>query len=25
MVDIAAMDNPEGHTFGQNPHWHEEA
>ena len=25
MADIAAMDNPEGHTFGQNPHWHEEA
>ena len=25
MADIAAMDNPEGYTFGQNPHWHEEA
>lgn len=25
MADIAAMDNPEGHTFDQNPHWHEEA
>nr|WP_241677200.1 aldo/keto reductase [Bifidobacterium jacchi] len=24
MQDIAAMDNPEGYTFGQNPHWHEE-
>ena len=24
MADIAAMDNPEGYTFGQNPHWHEE-
>ena len=25
MADIAAMDNPEGYTFAQNPHWHEEA
>ena len=24
MRDIAAMDNAEGCTFGQNPHWHEE-
>ena len=25
MADIAAMDNPEGYTFAQNPRWHEEA
>ncbi|NEG96935.1 aldo/keto reductase [Bifidobacterium sp. SMB2] len=24
MRDIAAMDNPEGRTFEQDPHWHEE-
>ena len=24
MTAIGAMDNPEGYTFGQNPHWHEE-
>ncbi len=23
--DIAAMDNPEGRSFAQDPHWHEEA
>lgn len=25
MRDIAAMDNPEGRSFAQDPHWHEEA
>lgn len=25
MADIAALDNPEGYTHAQNPHWHEEA
>lgn len=24
-VRIAAMDNPEGRSFAQDPHWHEEA
>lgn len=25
MADIAAIDNPEGRSFTQDPHWHEEA
>lgn len=25
MREIAAMDNPEGRSFAQDPHWHEEA
>ena len=25
IVRIAAMDNPEGRSFTQDPHWHEEA
>ena len=25
IVRIAAMDNPEGRSFAQDPHWHEEA